>query len=46
MPIQIVIGERKIKANKCEMKIRKTGERFDVELSELVEKVKELLKNM
>jgi prolyl-tRNA synthetase len=45
MPIQIVIGERKIKDNKCEMKIRKTGERFDVELSELVEKVKALLKN-
>jgi prolyl-tRNA synthetase len=45
MPVQIVIGERKIKDNKCEMKIRKTGERFDVELSELVEKVKALLKN-
>jgi len=45
MPIQIVIGERKIKDNKCEMKLRKTGERFDVELSELVEKVKTLLKN-
>jgi threonyl-tRNA synthetase len=45
MPVQIVIGERKIKDNKCEMKIRKTGERFDVELSELVEKVKTLLKN-
>jgi prolyl-tRNA synthetase len=45
MPIQIVIGERKIKDNKCEMKIRKTGERFDVELGEVVEKVKALLKN-
>ena len=45
MPIQIVIGERKIKDNKCEMKLRKTGERFDIELSELVEKVKVLLKN-
>jgi prolyl-tRNA synthetase len=45
MPIQIVIGERKIKDNKCEMKIRKTGERFDVDLNELVEKVKTLLKN-
>lgn len=46
MPIQIVIGEKKLKDNKCEMKIRKTNERFDVELSELVEKVKALLKNL
>ncbi len=40
MPVQIVIGEKKIKDGKCEMKIRKTGERFDVELSELNSKVK------
>jgi threonyl-tRNA synthetase len=46
MPIQIVIGEKKIKDHKCEMKIRKTGERFDVELSELIEKIKALLKKM
>jgi prolyl-tRNA synthetase len=46
MPVQIVIGEKKLKDGKCEMKIRKTGERFDVELSELVEKVKALLKNL
>ena len=42
MPIQIVIGEKKLKENKCEIKIRKTGERFDVELGELMNKVKEL----
>ncbi len=43
MPIQIVIGEKKLKENKCEVKIRKTGERFDIELSELNDKIKELL---
>jgi len=41
MPVQIVIGEKKLKDGKCEMKIRKTGERFDVELSELITKIKE-----
>ena len=40
MPIQIVIGEKKLKDGKCEMKIRKTGERFDVEMSELNSKLK------
>ncbi|MDP2365780.1 MAG: YbaK/EbsC family protein, partial [Ignavibacteria bacterium] len=43
MPIQVVIGEKKLKDNKCEVKIRKTGERFDVELGDLMSKVKELL---
>lgn len=43
MPIQVVVGEKKLKENKCEVKIRKTGERFDVELSKLINKVKELL---
>jgi prolyl-tRNA synthetase len=43
MPIQVVIGEKKLKENKCEVKVRKTGERFDVELAELMNKVKELL---
>ena len=42
MPIQIVIGEKKLKENKCEVKIRKTGERFDVELGEVIEKVQQL----
>jgi len=44
MPLQVVIGEKKLKENKCEVKVRKTGERFDVELGELMNKVKELLK--
>lgn len=43
MPIQIVIGEKKLKENKCEVKIRKTGERFDIVLNELQNKIKELL---
>lgn len=43
MPIQIVIGEKKLKENKCEVKVRKTGERFDVALGELQIKIKELL---
>lgn len=43
MPIQIVIGEKKLKDSKAEVKIRKSTERFDVELSDLINKVKELL---
>lgn len=43
MPVQIVVGEKKLKEKKCEVKVRKSGERFDVELNELVEKIKNLL---
>ncbi len=43
MPIQVVVGEKKLNENKCEVKVRRTGERFDVELGELMNKVKELL---
>jgi prolyl-tRNA synthetase len=39
MPIQIVIGEKKLKDGKCEVKIRKTGERMDVGLNEVVKKI-------
>lgn len=45
MPVQIVIGEKKLKENKCEMKIRKTGERFDTELTKLQLKLEELFSN-
>ena len=45
MPIQIIVGERKLKENKCEVKIRRTGERFDVELKDLRSKVKEIIQN-
>ena len=43
MPIQIVVGEKKLKEGKCEVKIRKTSERFDVELREVVKKVQGLM---
>ncbi|MFI5237739.1 MAG: proline--tRNA ligase, partial [Ignavibacteriales bacterium] len=46
MPVQIVIGEKKLKDGKCEMKIRKTGERLDIELSNLISKVKDLIKGL
>ena len=45
MPIQIVVGEKKLKENKCEVKIRKTGERIDVELKNLISKLNELIPN-
>jgi prolyl-tRNA synthetase len=43
MPLQIVVGEKKLKENCVEIKIRKTGERFDVKLDELLEKLKSIL---
>ena len=42
MPVQIIVGERKLKENKCEVKVRKTDERYDIELNRLAEKVKEI----
>jgi prolyl-tRNA synthetase len=46
MPVQIVIGEKKLKDNKCEVKIRKTGERFDVEINDLGIKLKEIINSL
>jgi prolyl-tRNA synthetase len=43
MPVQIVVGEKKLKENSVEIKIRKTGERFDVKLDELHDKLKSIL---
>lgn len=44
MPIQVIVGDRKLKENKVEVKIRKTGERFDVPVDDdLIKKIKELL---
>ena len=43
MPLQIVVGEKKLKENKVELKVRKTNERFDVDVNNIFEKVKELL---
>jgi prolyl-tRNA synthetase len=44
MPVQVVVGDKKLKDNKVEVKIRKTGERFDINVNELISKVQELLK--
>ena len=44
MPVQVIVGDKKLKENKVEVKIRRTGERFDVELGKLVEKLKEIIK--
>ena len=35
--------QKKLKENKVEVKLRRTGERFDVELNELLEKIKEII---
>jgi prolyl-tRNA synthetase len=35
MPIQVIVGEKKLKSGMIELKIRKTGERTDVPLIEL-----------
>lgn len=43
MPLQVVVGERGLKENNVEVKVRATGERFKVSLDELTEKLKELL---
>jgi len=43
MPVQIVIGEKKLKDGKCEVKIRKTGERTDIELADLMSKLQSII---
>jgi len=42
--VPVIVGDKKLKENKVEVKFRRTGERFDVELSELIEKIKEIIK--
>ncbi len=44
LPVQIIVGERGLKENQVELKIRATGERMNVKLDELVTKVIELLR--
>ncbi|MCB9210888.1 MAG: proline--tRNA ligase [Ignavibacteriales bacterium] len=44
MPLQVIVGERGLNENQVEIKIRATGERINVKLDDLVQKVKELLK--
>ena len=45
MPIQVIVGEKKLKDNKVEVKIRKSGERFDLDVNELMSNIKKLLKS-
>lgn len=46
MPLQIVVGEKKLKENMCEVKVRSTGERFDLGLGEVDSSLKELLSSI
>lgn len=43
MPVQIVVGEKGLKENSVEIKIRKSGERLKVTLDELSAKLKKLV---
>ena len=43
MPIQVIVGDKKLKEGKVEVKVRKSGERFDIPLNDFTSKVKELL---
>ena len=42
-PFKVVVGERKLKDNRVEVQIRKSGESFDVDRGNLVAKLKELI---
>ena len=44
MPIQVIVGDKKLKENRVEVKLRATGERFDIELEKLIEKIVELIR--
>lgn len=44
IPIQIIVGEKSLKENKIEIKIRRTNERIFVKYDDLINKVIELLK--
>jgi prolyl-tRNA synthetase len=44
MPVQVIVGDRKLKDKKVEIKVRNSGERLDVELDELTDKLTEVLK--
>ncbi len=43
VPLQIIVGERGLKESQVEVKVRATGERKNVKLDILLEKIKELL---
>ncbi len=43
LPVQVIVGEKKLKDGLVEVKLRKTGERFDVKIEDVSLKVRELL---
>ncbi len=43
MPIQIIVGEKKLKEKLVECKLRKSGDRFDIGVNNVQNKIKELL---
>lgn len=42
MPVQLIVGERGLKENQVELKIRSTGDRINIKLDDLLQKVKDL----
>jgi prolyl-tRNA synthetase len=39
MPLQIIVGDKKLKENKVEIKVRETGDRFEIEPEKLIGKI-------
>ncbi len=46
MPIQLIVGEKKLAENKAEVKIRKTGERLEIPLDGLATTIKDLIEKL
>lgn len=44
MPLQLIISEKNMKNNEAEIKLRRTGERIKINLSEVIAKLEELIK--
>ncbi|HEX2866027.1 MAG TPA: proline--tRNA ligase [Ignavibacteriales bacterium] len=43
LPIQVIVGDKNLKENKVEVKVRETGERFTIEIDRLYDKLRELI---
>lgn len=43
LPVQVIVGDKNLKENKVEVKVRSTGERFTIEIDSLYNKLKELI---
>lgn len=46
MPLQVIVGEKKLAENKVEIKVRKTGERLEASLDGLASTIKDLLEKI